>query len=241
MVFFAVPLLALVSLNGYAWSENIGWMRFSGPTHQVSIDDQTGAFSGYAWSEHAGWIKFNGDRARVCSATAGGDCSNEISENVSGWDGLIKLSGPGYATTIAGIDDTGCYLSGYAWGSDVVGWVHMKGRGYQVNLERCIVPPPPSRTYDLSCSFGAAPRRLIAPQRTARLTWQCQDADECRIIPGIGTVSALSGARTVAPPQTTTYALRCSNAAGQSADIAKTITVIRSQLCEINPADPRCE
>lgn len=235
-----LPLLALVSLNGYAWSHNIGWIKFNGPTYQVSIDDQTGGFSGFAWSDRVGWIKFLGDRARVCSATAGGDCSNEISENVSGWDGLIKLKGANYGVRAAGTEETACSLEGYAWGSDVVGWVKFSGSGYGVNLERCIVPILPPRTYDLSCGFSAAPRLLIAPQRTARLAWNCEDADVCRIT-SVGAVSAAGGAMTVVPGRTTTYTLQCSNEAGQSADIAKTITVIRSQLCEVNPADPICE
>ncbi len=244
MMFFALPLLALVSLNGYAWSENIGWMKFSGPTYQVQINDETGGFSGYGWSERVGWIKFFGDQARVCSATAGGDCSNEISENVSGWDGLIKLTTSqvvNYGVKVAGDETNGCYLNGYAWGSDVVGWVHMSGSGYQVNLERCIVPPTPPHTQDLSCSFSAAPKVLIPPQRTARLVWQCQDADACRMTPAIGAVSAISGARTVAPAQTTTYTLACDNVSGQSVSIPKTVKVINASLCEVNPADPSCE
>lgn len=240
-MFFALPLLALVSLNGYAWSENIGWIKFQGPSYQVSIDDQTGAYSGYGWSEHVGWIKFFGGEARVCSATAGGDCSNEISKNVSGWDGLIKLTGTQYGVRVAGSPETGCSLTGYAWGSDVVGWVHMKGPGYQVNVSRCIVPPEPPHIYDLSCSFSVGPRRLIPPQRTARLSWSCRDADQCSITPGIGTVPAISGGRTVSPAQTTTYTLRCSNAADQSVAIPKTVEVIRGSLCEVNPADPSCE
>lgn len=238
---FGLPLLALVSLNGYAWSENIGWIKFSGPSYGVSINEDTGAFSGHAWAEHVGWIRFAGDGARVCAATAGGDCSNEIGENVSGWDGLIKLSGPGYAVAITGNRETGCYLSGYAWGSDVVGWIKMAGSAYRVNLERCIVPPEPPHEYDLSCSFSAMPRRLIPPQRTARLTWNCQDADQCSITPGIGAVSSGGGGRTVRPAQTTTYTLRCSNAADQTVAIPKTVEVIRGSLCEVNPADPRCE
>lgn len=241
MIFFALPLLAFVSLNGYAWSENIGWMKFSGPTYQVRINDETGGFSGYAWSERVGWIKFLGDQARVCSATAGGDCSNETSENVSGWDGLIKLTGASYGARVVGTPQTGCLLTGYAWGSDVVGWVHMSGPGYQVNLDHCIVPIEPPHTQDISCLFSAAPKVLISPQRTARLNWSCQDADACRITPAIGAVSATSGARTVTPAQTTTYTLTCDNASGQSVFIPKTVQVINASLCEVNPADPRCE
>ena len=241
-----LPLLALVSLNGYAWSETISWVHFNdagaGPGYHVSINDQTGDYSGYAWSERIGWIKFTGDHARACAATEGGDCSNVTSPNTSGWDGLIKLRGPGYGVRIVGDPTTGCSVSGYAWGSDVVGWLHFNGPTYQVNLDHCIVPIEPPHTFDLSCTFRAAPRRLIAPQRTARLVWTCQDADACSITPGVGGVAPPSGGgRTVAPTRTTTYTLHCSNHADQETDISQTVTVIRSHLCEINPGDPSCQ
>ncbi len=241
MGFFFLPVVALIGLNGYAWSENIGWLSFQGPAHQVTINDETGAYGGYAWSSHIGWVKFAGDRARVCSATEGGDCSNVISSNVSGWDGIIKLAGATYKTEITGTAETGCSLTGYAWGSDVVGWLKMKGANYGVNLERCIVPPEPPKTYDLLCSFNAGPRVLVAPQKTARLTWSCNDAERCRIS-GVGTVTPASGGGiTVAPKSTTTYTLHCENDGGQSVDISKKVEVVKSQLCEINPADPSCE
>ena len=241
MGLFILPVVALIGLNGYAWSENIGWLSFQGPAHQVTINDETGAYGGYAWSSHIGWVKFAGDRARVCSATEGGDCSNVISSNVSGWDGIIKLAGATYKTEITGTAETGCSLTGYAWGSDVVGWLKMKGANYGVNLERCIVPPEPPKTYDLLCSFNAGPRVLVAPQKTARLTWSCNDAERCRIS-GVGTVTPASGGGiTVAPKSTTTYTLHCENDGGQSVDISKKVEVVKSQLCEINPADPSCE
>src|SRR3989344_5608840 len=242
MGLFFIPVLALVGLNGFAWSENTGWLSFRGPAHQVTIDEETGAYGGYAWSEHVGWVKFAGDRARVCSATEGGDCSNVISSNVSGWDGTIKLSGATYKMEITGTVETGCALTGYAWGSDVVGWLHMRGANYGVNLDRCILPKEPPKTYDLSCSFNAGQRVLVAPQKTARLTWECSDADMCKITPGVGTVTPASGGGvTVRPASTTTYTLHCENDGGQSVDISKKVEVVKSQLCEINPADPSCE
>jgi hypothetical protein len=237
-----LPVAVFIGLNGYAWSENIGWLSFQGPAHQVTINDETGAYGGYAWSSHIGWVKFTGDRARVCSATEGGDCSAVVSDNVSGWDGIIKFSGVGYKTEIIGMPETGCSLTGYAWGSDVVGWIKMKGVNYGVNLERCIVPPEPPKTYDLSCTFNAGPRVLVAPQKTARLTWACSDADKCTITPSVGTVTPTSaGGVTVAPKSTTTYTLHCENDGNQSVDISKKVEVVKSQLCEINPADPSCD
>jgi hypothetical protein len=52
------------SVSGYAWSENIGWVKFKGKTqggdwYGVDIDPATGDFSGHAWSENIGWISFN--------------------------------------------------------------------------------------------------------------------------------------------------------------------------------------
>lgn len=55
-------------LSGYAWAENIGWIKLGSGTGPyanttsanwgVNRDSSTGALSGYAWSENAGWINF---------------------------------------------------------------------------------------------------------------------------------------------------------------------------------------
>ena len=66
----AQPRAALAGLNenvnGYAWSENIGWISFNCLNtdacglvdYGVNIDSDSGFFSGYAWSEHIGWVHF---------------------------------------------------------------------------------------------------------------------------------------------------------------------------------------
>ncbi len=71
-------------MQGFAWSENIGWISFNSKNcdanedglsdgspagcpaigtpiaaYKVSVDMTIGNFSGYAWSEHIGWIKFD--------------------------------------------------------------------------------------------------------------------------------------------------------------------------------------
>src|SRR3989344_4800857 len=54
------------NVNGYAWSENIGWISFNClntdacglVNYGVNIDSDSGFFSGYVWSEHIGWIHF---------------------------------------------------------------------------------------------------------------------------------------------------------------------------------------
>ena len=234
-------MLALVSLSGSAWSENIGWVNFSGPGYHASIDDATGAYGGWAWSDQVGWINLMGDSGRACSATEGGDCSAVVSSNAGEWDGILKFVGASYGAKVVGTVETGCRLSGYAWGSSVIGWLHLEGAKYGVKLDRCIVPTVPPHLQSLSCEFNAGPRVLLFPQRTARLTWSCADADQCRILPTVGVVSKVSGAVTVTPPRTTVYTLKCGNDSGQSAEIPKTVTVVNSKLCEVNPADPSCQ
>ncbi len=242
MGFFLIPMLALVSLSGSSWSENIGWVNFSGPGYRATIDGETGALGGYAWSDRLGWMKLAGDTGRMCSATEGGDCSNVISSNSGEWDGIVKFKGTNYGAKITGTKETGCTLTGYAWGSNVVGWLHLNGAQYGVALDECIVPTELPHIQSLSCSFNVGPKVLIFPQRTARLTWDCTDADRCRITPAPGVVTpATGGAVTVRPLRTTPYILKCDNDSGQSVEIEKIVTVVQSRLCEINPADPICE
>jgi hypothetical protein len=120
-----------VTLSGYAWSENIGWIKFdpagpyprNNPNHSAKIESATTV---------TGW-------ARACAGTVNGDC-NSATRN-DGWDGWISLSG---TTTLGSnygveIDITEapdqCYLKGYAWGSDVVGWIRFSsGDRYRVKV-----------------------------------------------------------------------------------------------------------
>ncbi|MCF7815921.1 MAG: hypothetical protein K9M10_02930 [Candidatus Pacebacteria bacterium] len=128
------------NVSGYAWSENIGWISFNstdagGGPYGVSVASG-GAISGYAWSENIGWISFNSSDVSGCP---NGTCSPSVNQgtgevtgwarvlsavaagaNSGGWDGFISLSGtgPNY-----GVKVTGCTWSGWAWGSDVVGWI----------------------------------------------------------------------------------------------------------------------
>lgn len=114
----------------------------------VGIDDVTGAFSGFAWSENIGWIKFDpagpypgqiksgaqlnldtgevSGWARACAGAANPDCTGGTNPESGGWDGWIKMknhpSDGGADYGVAVDQDTG-ELHGWAWGSDVVGWV----------------------------------------------------------------------------------------------------------------------
>ena len=125
-------------LNGYAWSDNIGWISLNCATggsggsnicgtsnYGLSIDS-SGALSGYAWSDNIGWISANssdlaGCPSAPCTASISGSTLSGwlkvLAADNNGWDGWISLSGANYGVTM-----TGGAFSGYAWGSDVVGW-----------------------------------------------------------------------------------------------------------------------
>jgi len=145
-----VPL-GSVKVTSYAWSDNIGWIQFYPDFGGVFYDTSTGQLSGYAWSDNIGWIKFDGlssypapgsdwvakantstgvftGWARACAGTVPpGDCSS-MASRTDGWDGWIKFNntGDGISNPVT-IDltdsDTRGEFHGYAWGSDVVGWI----------------------------------------------------------------------------------------------------------------------
>ena len=134
------------ALTGWAWSDNIGWISFSGNSPAYGLtEDGSGNLSGYAWSDGVGWIKFGGltgfpsgsgttnsnatidssntlhGWARACAGTAPGDCSS-MTSRTDGWDGWISLDGTNYGVNFA--SGNGQYSqSAYTWGSDVIGWI----------------------------------------------------------------------------------------------------------------------
>lgn len=121
-------------LTGYAWSDTIGWISLSGPGYGMQ-KDESGNITGYAWSDNIGWIQAGGlsgfpagpgtvaENAKVVGSTLVG-WIRALSGNTSqsgGWDGWISLGGanPSYSVNVS---ESGL-VSGFAWGSDVVGWI----------------------------------------------------------------------------------------------------------------------
>ncbi|MBU2579510.1 PKD domain-containing protein [Patescibacteria group bacterium] len=137
---------------GFAWSENIGWISFnnlsdgSAVNYGVNVDVSNGNFSGYAWSEHIGWISFNESDTGVPPSNdpcPGSSCiakavpSNQLGRsNVNingwaralsyggGWDGWIRFDHGQANPAYIGADGD---WHGWAWGSDVVGWISFNG------------------------------------------------------------------------------------------------------------------
>lgn len=118
----------------------------SQPDYQVKIDPPTGKFSGYAWSSNIGWIDFEPPApypetptmpatvravsSDVCASglEAQGWVRADAGSDASGWDGWIKLAGETSGGAHYGVClmEDGNSFEGFAWGSDVVGWVQFE-------------------------------------------------------------------------------------------------------------------
>ncbi len=119
------------NIEGYAWSNNVGWVSFSclneydfgeGVDYGVNVDRSTGVLSGSAWNDNIGWISFSSSDLTGCPD---GNCEAKVvSGELTGWakvvseEEWISLSGSGYGATYSQP-----YFSGYAWGDETVGWL----------------------------------------------------------------------------------------------------------------------
>ncbi|MFH1129202.1 MAG: hypothetical protein V1686_00485 [Patescibacteria group bacterium] len=129
-------------ISGWAWSDNIGWISLnctntdcSNSNYGVTVNLSTGNFSGYAWSDTIGWINFAPTIQSPADSVANYNSSTgrvtgwiRAVSYGGGWDGWIKLgdsSGEWKTTnnTQVKINSSTKELEGWAWGSDVVGWI----------------------------------------------------------------------------------------------------------------------
>lgn len=133
ILFFAILLIgvffvssavqaATTAVNGWAWSDNIGWIEMAPASGGVFIDDTSGNFSGYSWSDNIGWIDFTDTKLDWLTGQVSGWAKAVAGNAASGWDGWISMRGTSPAYGVNVNQSTGDF-SGYAWGADVVGWV----------------------------------------------------------------------------------------------------------------------
>ncbi len=116
--------LSTGNFSGYAWSEIVGWINFAptsgfpeAPLYGACVDSPSPitaeACNGIGNYRVAGW-------ARVVACETPGACN--------GWDGWIKLGeadgswGTSTGTQVK-INSSTLELEGWAWGSDVIGWI----------------------------------------------------------------------------------------------------------------------
>ena len=181
------------NMNGFAWSENIGWISFNSgdsgtctpTTYGVSIDED-GELSGYAWSENIGWISANEAQLTGCpvapckaymESSALRGWMKALAADGSGWDGWISLSGtsPAYGPTLnAGV------FSGQAWASDVVGWIDFNAG---VSLPVATEFTPCEASYQ--CTDSTHRDNLCTPTITENE--YCGDGNICSLAGGLCT------------------------------------------------------
>ena len=168
VIFPARESLAAVTsipMTGYLWSETIGWISLNcsndsppcATSNYSMVISPGGIISGYGWSEHIGWVSAEVNDITSCPLSP---CLPNIAQDGTvsgwfraiagrddpqngGWDGWIRLSGvsPAYGPVL----DSGTgNFSGYAWGSDVVGWVDFS----PARATYC--PPTPAQCIDPS-------------------------------------------------------------------------------------------
>lgn len=195
-------------MNGYAWSSNIGWIKFNGTasngqTYKVLVDAQTGAMSGYAWTPNLGWLSFNSGDSSVCGTAAKYNKSGNSGTitgyavflsgkgRTDGWDGCMKFSGSSYGvtTTESGSQAT---LAGYSWGSEVDGWNNMCGTGYCVTIDDsteiplCLAPSTP-------ITSGANAGKCQCPLPGGSIINPGESCPDYTTPPSATTLSALTG------------------------------------------------
>lgn len=204
------------NLTGYAWSDTIGWISFNstneaGPTADYGVTVAgDGDMSGYAWSEHIGWISFNeaGCPSGTCAphfdkvtgvvtgwARA---LSPTTTVNTGGWDGWISLSGTTVDGNSYGVVVTGADWEGFAWGSDVVGWISFGGAfgGNVTGMnDDSIQRPAPAVTVFKVCDSDGVSNcvsetdsypKLVAPSAPLKVTWDSNNTNWCEAVSGTG-------------------------------------------------------
>lgn len=116
---------------GTAWSEHIGWVSFDrtatnnpplapfngGVGAIAKVNTSTGVVTGWARAI-SGCEEVPGVPVATCASSNAGAAAG-------GWDGWIRLSGVATDSSPYGVSiaNDGVF-SGYAWGGDIVGWVH---------------------------------------------------------------------------------------------------------------------
>lgn len=234
LIFFNNPFKisradSIGSLDGWAWSSNIGWVSLncqdrsvcSTSDYKVQVNPSDGKLSGHAWSSSIGWIKFNPagpypenpQTSAVIDLTTGAASGwlRALSYG-DGWDGWIKI-------TDAKVNNG--KFEGWAWGSLVVGWLNF----WNVNIPNI----------NVQCDFSANPSSIVRPQ-TSTLSWACQYASSCSIDQGIGSVDNVSGTQSLQPSKTTTYTLTCSGTGGPSIKSATvSVSMPKIEIKEVAP------
>lgn len=247
---FAVFAGAEHNMSGYAWSSNIGWISFNNtngsgnvnygvhkaPDGRLCGNDTCSVPAGYAWSPNIGWIQFGGlsgfptgDGTQTINAKINGNnlqgWAKALSADGNGWDGWISLSGSGYGVNF---DSSTGRFSGYAWGSDVVGWVSFDAAG----ANGVIIAPVAVPVVAVFASATSGTVNIVNPS----LTWSATNSPtSCTASGDWSGTKPVSGTNVpqgvLTTVKTYTYTLTCSNTSGASASANAIVVVSAASVC----------
>ncbi len=104
-----ISVTATSSFSGYAWSPNLGWIKFRNtdagePVYGVCLDNNH-ELRGFAWNDVVGYISFNCLDVNACSS--------------ANYKVIFKEN----------------YFYGYAW-NEILGWLIFDGKGGKVYLAK---------------------------------------------------------------------------------------------------------
>jgi hypothetical protein len=115
------------NFKGYAWSPNIGWIKFNPDTTSAPADvtNKCGNSPAYLLFGNIAY-----GLVRACAGAANPDCTGGANPAAGGWDGWICLNGYGTQPYHVGFDTGSNEFNGWAWGGGgtsaqnaVVGWI----------------------------------------------------------------------------------------------------------------------
>jgi hypothetical protein len=117
----------------WAWSSNAGWNNFRDVNGGVSVYNDH--LEGYAWTENIGWIRlgaYTGRNTHAYTNTSKTDYGvnrNPTTGELSGFGWATNAGWINFKPTHGGgvfIDPATCNFSGYAWAENI-GWIKLEG------------------------------------------------------------------------------------------------------------------
>ncbi len=233
-------------MNGWAWSSNVGWISFNctntdscGIVNYGVDVDSFGNLSGYAWSSHVGWINFTGVTYDDSDGSLDGDANFVAADFESdGWDdGTLRMSASSPVAYGPVLNDTTDTFEGYAWGSEVIGWVQFNTAFGSVGLDPF--------SFIFTADQGLTPADRVVVGGNVLLNWVTDGSVlSCTATNGPGTTwtdtstKSANGSETVADLSgDITFSLTCFNGAGKSITRNLPIYVANPQPSIIFTAD----
>ena len=148
------------AITGYAWSSNIGWITFNtqrqSSGYDVAVNCPPTLSGGTSCGAYVDWGASGGIAvsvkgwARACSVYI--DCTDpsrglKETYETGNWDGWIALGDTDTSDSVSygvKLNTTNGQMSGYAWGSGVVGWVDFSGVTIVDDCTTTGICPPPA-------------------------------------------------------------------------------------------------